>query len=99
MFYDAGTGSSGVLRLARQSVLHMVCEINVVELPAAFGRSREAPQDHMHIEINYACHRGKYYFGVATNHGADAITITLHYSCSPKVRAGGNARYHQRYYQ
>ena len=91
MFFDASAGSSDVLRLARQSVLLMVCEINVVELPVAFGKSREAPQDNIHVEIDHGCHRGRYAFGVAADHGAQAISITLHYTCSHKVRAGGNA--------
>ena len=91
MFFDASAGSSDVLRLARQSVLPMVCEINVVELPVAFGKSREAPQDNIHVEIDHVCHRGKYAFGVAADHGAHAIPMTLHYVGSSKVRAVGNA--------
>ena len=91
MFFDASAGSSDVLRLARQSVLLMVCEINVVGLPVAFGKSREAPHDNIHAEIDHVCHRGKYALGVAADHGAHAISITLHYTSSPKVRAGGNA--------
>ena len=91
MFFDASAVSSDVLRLARQRVLHMVCEINVLELPVAFGKSREAPQDNIHVEIDNVFHRGRDAFSVAADHGAHAISITLHYTCSPKVRAGGNA--------